>query len=101
MKITTIDKGIINLESNPFTHDSWIEQGLAFTPKRQDQIENLFGQTTESILMTQPENDNRYVSFVAIRWGFATITEGKLASTEKWKNRDIYDGHGRQLKRNK
>lgn len=98
MKHTIVDKGIIDLERNPFAHESWVAQNFGFTSKRQGQIECLFGQTTESILMTQPENDNRYVSFVAIRWGFATITEGKLASTEKWNNRHLYDGHGRQLK---
>lgn len=99
MKHTIVDKGIIDLERNPFTHESWVMQNLGFTPKRQNQIENLFGQSAENILMTQPENDNRYVAFVAIRWGFAKIIKGKLTPTEKWSNRDIYDGHGLPLKK--
>jgi len=98
MKNSTIDNGIIDLERNPFTHESWIEQGFGFTSKRQNQIENLFGQTAENILLTQPENDNRYVAFVAIRWGFAKISQRKLAPTEKWNKRQLYNGHGKLLK---
>jgi len=95
----SIDNGIIDLESNPFVHESWIAQGFGFTPKRQGQIENLFGRNDENILMFQPENDNRYVAFVAIRWGFARLLNNKLTPTEKWNNRDNYDGHGRPLKK--
>jgi hypothetical protein len=93
-----IDKGIIDPDNNPFAHESWIQQGFGFTAKRQGQIESLFGQRAENILMAQPKNDNRYVAFVAIRWGFAKIIKGKLTPTEKWSNRYIYDGHGRPLK---
>ena len=93
-----IDKGIIDLDNNPFAHESWIQQGFGFTPKRQRQIENLFGQSIENILITQPENDNRYVAFVAIRWDFAKITNEILTQTEKWNNRQLYDGLGRLLK---
>ena len=101
MKHTIIDNGIIDLERNPFSHESWIEQGFSFTPKRQEQLENLFGQRVENILTTQPENDARYVAFVAIRWGFAKIINMELAPTEKWNNRHLYDGHGQPLKKNK
>lgn len=92
---STIENGITDLERNPFTHESWKEQGFGFTSKRQNQIENLFGQTAENILMTQPENDTRYVAFVAIRWGVAKISQRKLVPTEKWNNRQLYDGHGK------
>lgn len=99
MKRITVDKGIIHLDSNPFAHESWIEQGFGFTPKRQHHIEKLFGQSAENILMTRPENDNRYVAFVAIRWGFACLLNNNLSPTEKWTNRHLYDGHGRSLVR--
>jgi hypothetical protein len=98
MNQKTTDKGIIDSKRNQFIHESWVEQGYGFTPHRQGQIENLLGQKVENILMTQPENDNRYVAFVAIRWGFARIVDKKLTPTEKWNNRQLYDGHGKFLK---
>lgn len=98
MKTVTVETGIIDLESNPFIHESWIEQNFGFTPKRQGQIETLFGQSIENILTAQPENDNRYVGFVAIRWSFAKIINGKFTPTEKWVNRNLFDGHGQPLK---
>lgn len=97
MKHNTIDKGIIDLERNPFVHKSWIEQSLGFTPKRQGQIETLFGQSIENILTTHPENDNRYVAFVAIRWGFAFLLNKKLSPSEKWFNRHLYDRRGHPI----
>jgi hypothetical protein len=101
MKHSTIDIGIIDLDNNPFTHETWIEQGFGFTTKRQEHIENLFGLSFGNILTTKPENDNRYVAFVSIRWGFAKIENGKLAPTEKWFNRHLYNGHGIPLNSNK
>jgi hypothetical protein len=89
-----IDKGIIDSDNNPFAQESWIQQGFRFTPKRQEQIEKLFGRSAENILMAKPKNDYRYVAFVAVRWSFAKIIKGKLTATEKWKNRHLYDGHG-------
>lgn len=47
--------------------------------------------------MTQPENDNRYVAFVAIRWGFACLLNEKLTPTGKWINRHFYDSHGHPI----
>jgi hypothetical protein len=98
MKHNTIDKGIIDSTSNPFAHESWILQSFGFTAKRQRQIENLFGQSIENILIYQPENDNRYVAFVAVRWGFAKIIKEKLTPTDKWLNRNLLDGHGQPHK---
>lgn len=100
MKHHTIDKGIIDSIINPFVQQSWIAQGFGFTAKRQKKIENLFGQNFENILMSQPRNDNKYVAFVSIRWGFACLQGRKLAPTEKWFNRKIYDEYGRLLKHN-
>jgi hypothetical protein len=97
MKCFTGEKGIIELENNPFAHQSWIEQGFGFTPKRQGQVETLFGQSIENILMTQPENENRYVAFVAIRWGFASFLNKNLIPTEKWFNRHLYDKYGHPI----
>jgi hypothetical protein len=98
MKHNTIDKGIINLTDNPFVHESWVQQNYGFTEKRQSQIENLFDESIENILMNQPDNVNRYVAFAAIRWGFAIVKDGELTPTEKWTNRFHYDGHGQPLK---
>lgn len=97
MKHNTIDTGIIDSNSNPFVQQSWIAQGFGFTPKRQEKIENIFGQNLENILKARPINDNSYVAFVSIRWGFACLLDKKLTPTGKWLNRKIYDGHGRPL----
>lgn len=94
-----IDKGIIDSDNNPFAHESWVAQNLGFTPKRQEQIENLFGRSAENILISKPENDNRYVAFIAIRWGFAYLLNNKLTPTEKWSHRYLYDKHGRPIKK--
>jgi len=93
----TIERGIID-NNNPFIQDDWIKQGFGFTLHRQKQISELFGKFFKTILETQPKNNNSYVAFVAIRWGFAKIIEGKLAPTEKWSNRQLYNGHGMLFK---
>lgn len=98
MKRNTIDKGIIDSTNNPFAHDSWIKQNYGFTSKRQSQFKTLFGQSIEKILSAKPENDNRYVAFVSIRWGFACLLNNKLTPTIKWSNRNLFDGHGHPLK---
>jgi hypothetical protein len=91
-------EGIIDSENNPFMRKSWVEQGLLLTPLRQEQLPELFGKSIENILMINPENDGRYVAFIAIRWGFAVIMDGKLTPTAKWHNRFLYDGHGQPYK---
>lgn len=98
MKRNIIDKGIIDSTNNPFANETWIEQNYGFTSKRQGQIKTLFGQSIEKILSTKPENDNRYVAFVAIRWGFACLQNNKLTPTLKLSNRQLYNGHGKLLK---
>jgi hypothetical protein len=92
-----LKEGIIN-KNNPFTLESWIKQGYGFTIHRQKQIPELFGKETSSILGTNPKNENSYVAFVAIRWGFACLVNKKLTPTEKWNNRHLYDGHGKPKK---
>lgn len=94
-----IDKGIIDHNKNPFTRESWIQQGFGFTPKRQEQAEKIFGSSAKKILITKAENYNRYVAFVSIRWGFAKIVADRLTPTDKWQNRFLYDGHGQLLKK--
>ena len=94
----TLYEGIID-ENNPFIKDSWIKQGYGFTTHRQEQISKLFGKHISAILWTNPKNENSYVAFVSIRWGFANIIDDKLTPTEKWSNRNLYDGHGRPLVR--
>lgn len=91
IKNSIANEGIIDSENNPFIRKSWVEQGLALTPQRQEQLQELFGKSIENILMINPENDGRYVAFIAIRWGFAKIINGELAPTEKWTNQNNYD----------
>lgn len=86
------------IDNNPFIQDEWIKQGFSFTHHRQNQISELFGKQIKIILETKPKNNNSYVAFVAIRWGFAIVEDGKLAPTEKWYNRFLYDDHGHPLK---
>ncbi len=93
-----LNKGIIN-NNNPFIQVDWIKQGFGFTLHRQKQISELFGKHKEVILETKPKNNYSYVAFVAIRWGFAEVIDGKLTPTEKWTNRFHYDGHGQPLKK--
>jgi hypothetical protein len=93
-----IGEGIID-DNNPFIQNSWIKQGYGFTIHRQKQISELFGKDKSNILGTNPKNENSYVAFVAIRWGFAEIVGDKLSPTEKWTNRFLYDVHGQPLKK--
>jgi hypothetical protein len=92
-----LKEGIID-NNNPFIQDDWIKQGYGFTHHRQNQISGLFGKQIKIILETKPKNNNSYVAFVAIRWGFAIVKDGKLTPTEKWINRFLYVGHGQPLK---
>lgn len=97
MKHTTDYNGIIDSDRNPFAINLWIEQSYSFTQRRQNQLPLLFGKDKKYI-EALPLNDGKYVAFVAIRWGFACLLYRKLTPTEKWSNRDIYDGHGQPLK---
>lgn len=92
----TTENGVIDSIKNPFVRQSWIEQGFNFTLRRQKQAERLFHQKIDNI-MSEPVNENRYVAFVAVRWGFAIIKDDKLIPTEKWNNRHLFDGHGRPV----
>lgn len=85
-------------EDNPFTRSNWIKQRFPLTAKRQEQLLALFGKDVKSILEIRPENYGRYVAFVAIRWGFATIVDNKLTQTEKWNRRNNYDNYGQIIK---
>ena len=94
IKNSIANEGIIDSENNPFIRKSWVEQGLSLTPQRQEQLQELFGKSIENILMINPENDGRYVAFIAIRLGFASLINGHLNPTEKWSNLLDFDGHG-------
>ena len=48
----------------------------------------------EEILEDEAENENRYVAFIAIRWGFAIIEKGKLRAAEKLISSGLNDGSG-------
>lgn len=60
--------GIINSDDQ-FIQNNRIKQRFAFTPHKQQQIEVLFGNTIEKITDSRLVTDNKYVAFVAIRWG--------------------------------
>jgi len=86
--------GIIDKANNPFSRTEWIKQEFPFTAKRQVQFSVLIGKDIKTIANIKPENYGKYVAFVAIRWGYATIKDSKLAPTEKWLNRYNYDKYG-------
>jgi hypothetical protein len=95
----TLDEGIIDTKNNPFARKPWVEDGWTLTPGRQKQLSGLIGMSVEDIFMIESENDGRYVAFVGIRWGFASINSGKLMPTEKLSEHYLYDGYGRPLKK--
>jgi len=86
--------GIIDAEANPFIRNDWIIQGFPLTQHRQAQLAELFGKNIETISNIKPINNGRYVAFVAVRWGFASVNNGILTQTEKWANRSNYDNYG-------
>ena len=86
--------GIIDKGNNPFSRTEWIKQGFPFTSKRQEQFLALIGKEIKVISNIKPENYGKYVAFVAIRWGYATIKNNKLTPTEKWLNPYNYDKYG-------
>lgn len=100
MKKNIESTGIIDKGNNPFSRTEWIKQGFPFTSKRQEQFSALIGKDIKAILNIKPENYGRYVAFVAIRWGFATIKENKLTPSEKWLNRYDYNKYGQKLSDN-
>lgn len=87
--------GIVDLQNNPFVRNSWISQGYPFTPHRQEQFQTLIGLRIEEIKSDYTSNDGSYPAFIAIRWGFARIENGRLNPTEKWSKRDKYDDYGK------
>lgn len=87
--------GIIDLINNPFaTNKDWINQGYGLTSNRQEQLTKLLGCNIGDISRIRPINYGKYVAFVAIRWGFAEVSEKKLLPTKKWDNRQKYNEYG-------
>jgi hypothetical protein len=95
-----INTDIIDLQNNPFSLKSWIDQGYPFTLHRQEQFIDLIGEDFESIQYHHARNEGSYVAFVAVRWGFAALNDGKLTETEKWLNHDMYDNYGNPIATN-
>ena len=82
-------KGVIDIKSNPFSRESWIEQGYSFTSDRQEMVPILFKRNIKQIkTFKNGENYGSYPAFVAIRWGFAFIQNGVLFPTYKWNHRE-------------
>lgn len=90
------DIGIIDKKLNPFYDEGWCNQNRTLTPHRKDQLKKLLGQSVESIRRLT-DNEGKYVAFVAIRWGFAVLIDGKLTETEKLLSEGIYDGRGKPI----
>lgn len=90
-------RGIIDSEKNPYIRSSWIEQNFSFTPGRQQQLERLLGKDYKTILDQKPDNFYSYVAFVAIRWGFAIITNNILFPTFRWNHRQHFDVFGQSI----
>ena len=88
--------GIIDESRNPFgaNRSSWIEQEMGLTEHRKNQLLDLLNLGIDKIMDAEIENENRYVAFVAVRWGFAKIMDGKLRKTEKLERWNDYDERG-------
>ena len=73
--------GIIDLLRNPFAFKSWIDQGYGLTPYRSDQLSKILYLSVDDI-SALPRNKGKYVAFVAVRWGFAEISDNQLHPTK-------------------
>ena len=87
------DFGIIDKKLNPFYDAGWCAQNLPLTPHRKEQLKKILGHSIEDIKRIKP-NEGKYVAFLAIRWGFAKLIDGKLTETEKLYDEGLYDGRG-------
>lgn len=85
--------GIIDLNRNPFVVNDWINQGYGLTKHRSEQLAKILFKSVAEISKL-PQNEGKYVAFVAIRWGFAEIIDGKLLPSQKWDNRQKLDVYG-------
>lgn len=96
MKNTIGETGIIDEVNNPFgrNRQSWIEQGYGLTKHRKAQLMPLLNMQTEQILDYRPENEAKYVAFIAIRWGFAILSGEKLVRTQKLDDYESYTPYG-------
>ena len=82
MKHSISEVGIIDLVRNPFAIKSWIAQGYGLTRHLVDQLFKILYLPLENI-PTLPRNEGKYVAFVAVRWGFAEISDSQLCPTKK------------------
>lgn len=89
---------VIDLQNNPFARNSWISQGYPFTHHRKEQFKALIGLRTEEIRSKFSFNEGSYPAFIAIRWGFARILNGRVKPAVKWSKREDYDGYGNRLR---
>ncbi len=78
----TKETGVIDPEKSPFARQYWIDQGHSFTEHRKAQLKNgrLIGKTVSYIMKLPNKNTGQYVAFVAVRWGFAKVLEGRLVA---------------------
>lgn len=78
------DIGVIENDKNPFSCQPWIEQSLEFTEEISRFLPPLLGKDERTIRNRFSMHDGTKIAFVAIRWGYAQWTDGKLIATGKW-----------------
>jgi len=54
----------------------------------------LLNMQTNQILEDRQENEAIYVAFIAIRWGFANLSDEKLVRTPKLDDYEFYTSRG-------
>lgn len=96
MKNIIGEVGIIDEVKNPFSRNrqSWIEQGYGLTKHRKAQLMPLLNMQAKQILDYRPENEAKYVAFIAIRWGFAMLSNEKLVGTHKLDDYEFFTPRG-------
>ena len=67
--------GVINKTDNPFAKPYWISQGFPLTYHRKERQMAILDKKTGEL---KAQNSEKYVAFVAIRWGIAWLDDGTL-----------------------
>ena len=80
----TKNDGIIDIERNPFTRNSWVKQGRKLTGGRPSELNELLGYSVKEINGMDDDNVTNYSAFVGIRWGYAEVVNDTLVGTKKW-----------------
>lgn len=57
----------------------------------------LLNKNADEVFDHLPENERRYPAFIAVRWGFAILSDGKLVKTKKLDDYEFYDTRGKKI----